>query len=99
MVHELREAGLDVGRRRVARLMREDGLQAHIKRRFKCTTDSAHSHPVAYNYLNRAFSPTKPNACQRRIKNLPDGGLKVGRFSGEHFAVVPQGHFLRARAA
>ena len=63
MVHELREAGFDVGRRHVTRLMREDGLQARIKRRFKCTTDSAHSHSVAYNYLNRAFSPTKPNAA------------------------------------
>lgn len=61
MVHELREAGFDVGRRRVARLMREDGLQARTKRRFKCTTDSAHSHPVAHNHLARAFSPAKPN--------------------------------------
>jgi len=59
MVHELREAGFDVGRRRVARLMREDGLQARIKRRFKCTTDSAHSHPVAHNHLARAFSPSQ----------------------------------------
>ena len=61
MVYELREAGFDVGRRRVARLMREDGLQARIKRRFKCTTGSAHSHPIAYNHLARAFSPAKPN--------------------------------------
>jgi putative transposase len=63
MVHELREAGFDVGRRRVARLMREDGLQARIKRRFKCTTDSAHSHPIAHNHLDRAFSPTKQNTA------------------------------------
>ena len=41
--------------------MREDGLQARIKRRFKCTTDSAHSHGVAHNHLDRAFSPAKPN--------------------------------------
>ena len=61
MVHELREAGFDVGRRRVARLMREDGLQARIKRRFKCTTDSTHSHPVAHNHLAREFSPSRPN--------------------------------------
>ena len=61
MVHELREAGFDVGRRRVARLIREDGLQARIKRRFKGSTDSAHSHPVAHNHLARAFTPAKPN--------------------------------------
>jgi len=41
--------------------MREDGLQARIKRRFKCTTDSSHSHPVAHNHLGREFSPSRPN--------------------------------------
>lgn len=61
MVHELREAGFDVGRRRVARLMRQDGLQARIKRRFKCTTDSAHSQPIAHNHLARKFSPAVAN--------------------------------------
>jgi len=63
MVHELRAAGFTVGRRRIARLMREDGLQARIKRRFKCTTDSAHSHPVASNHLARAFTPEARNTC------------------------------------
>ncbi len=63
MVHELREAGFTVGRRPIARLMREDGLQARIKRRFKCTTDSAHSHPVARNHLARAFTPEARNTC------------------------------------
>lgn len=61
MVYELREAGFDVGRRRVARLMRENGLQARVKRRFKQTTDSAHKSPIAKNRLARAFSPPSPN--------------------------------------
>ena len=39
---ELREEGLSVGRHRVACLMRENGLKAHQKRRFKKTTDSHH---------------------------------------------------------
>lgn len=63
MVHELRAAGLSVGRRRVARLMRQDGLQARIKRRFKCTTESRHNYTVAYNHLKRQFSPQAPNTA------------------------------------
>src|SRR6478735_3191064 len=43
MTRELRGDGLPVGRRRTARLMRENGLRARQKRRFKRTTDSHHA--------------------------------------------------------
>ena len=46
---------------RIARLMREDGLRAKTKRRFKATTHSKHNLPVAPNLLNRDFSPEEPN--------------------------------------
>ena len=46
MMRELRDSGLTVGRRRTARLMRENGLRARQKRRFKRTTDSQHPWPV-----------------------------------------------------
>ena len=49
MTRELRDGGLTVGRRRIARLMRENGLRARQKRRFKRTTDSHHAWPVAPN--------------------------------------------------
>ncbi len=52
---ELREEGLVVGRHRVARLMRENGLKAHQKRRFKKTTDSQHDCPIAFNILDQNF--------------------------------------------
>ena len=61
MVHELREAGLDVGRRRIARLMRDNGMKARQKARFKRTTDSYHSHPIAPNLLEQDFTVTAPN--------------------------------------
>lgn len=51
MVHELRGDGLVVGRRRVAWLMRENGMKARQRRRFKRTTDSLHAFPVASNLL------------------------------------------------
>lgn len=61
MTAELKEGGLDVGRHRVARLMRDNGLKAVQKRRFRKTTDSSHKGPVAANILNQDFSATAPN--------------------------------------
>ena len=61
MVHELRDNGLAIGRRRVARLMRENGMKARQKRRFKRTTDSLHAFPVAPNLLDQDFAATGPN--------------------------------------
>lgn len=59
---ELQEQGEVVGRKRIARLMRDRGLVARHKRRFRpVTTDSNHSQPVAENLLNRAFERTSPN--------------------------------------
>ena len=46
MTHELRDQGLQVGRRRTARLMHDNGLKARQKRRFKRTTDSEHAWPI-----------------------------------------------------
>jgi transposase InsO family protein len=57
-VHQdLVESGERVGRKRVARLMREAGLESRRKRRFRRTTDSNHSHPIASNELARQFAP------------------------------------------
>ncbi len=50
-----------IGKKRVARLMQELGIQAVAKRKYKATTDSTHSKPVAFNYLNRDFTAEKPN--------------------------------------
>ena len=58
---ELQERGYRIGLRRVERLMREHGIRARHKRRFKATTDSRHSMPVADNLLARQFTPEAPN--------------------------------------
>ena len=52
---ELRARGLRVGKKRIERLMRENGLVARQKRRFVHTTDSRHEHPIAPNVLDRNF--------------------------------------------
>jgi transposase InsO family protein len=55
-VHQdLKADGLPVGKKRVARLMREHGLVAQRKKRRVVTTDSTHAHPIAPNQLDRQF--------------------------------------------
>ena len=52
---------IHVGRKRVARLMRQEGLRARPRRRFKWTTMSDHDQPVAANLLDRNFQATAPD--------------------------------------
>jgi transposase InsO family protein len=55
VTRELWQRGQRVGGNRVARVMRERGLWARRKRRYRSTTDSNHSLPVAQNLLRRKF--------------------------------------------
>ena len=59
---ELGAKGIRVGEKRVARLMHRDGLSARQARKFKVTTDSEHSFPIAANTLDRDFEVVVPNA-------------------------------------
>jgi len=61
MVRELRGRGIPAGKPRVERLMRENGIRARHKRRYKATTDSTHTLPIAENLLDRNFAPAAPN--------------------------------------
>ena len=59
---ELRDQGFAVNRKRVARIMRINGIQGRVRRRYRSsTTDSRHRLPVPPNLLNRAFSTSHPN--------------------------------------
>jgi transposase InsO family protein len=59
---ELRAEGHAVNRKRVARLMRQNGIRARVPRRYRvCTTDSKHSLPVAENLLNQNFVADRPD--------------------------------------
>jgi len=58
---ELRANGKNYSRKRVARLMRLHGVQAKRCKRYKTTTQSKHSYPVAANELNRDFNADAPN--------------------------------------
>ena len=58
---DLVEDGQRVSRKRVIRLMQEDGLQGRAPKRFKSTTMSDHDDPIAANLLDRQFVAEAPN--------------------------------------
>jgi len=58
---ELHAEGKHHGKKRVARLMRTRGLRGKMARRFRCTTDSTHPHPIAPNVLDRNFAVRDTN--------------------------------------
>jgi transposase InsO family protein len=60
---ELRANGRRVGKKRVERLMRQEGIVAKKKRRFRRTTDSNHPDPIAPNILARDFEVALPNTA------------------------------------
>jgi putative transposase len=59
--YALLKLGWKVNRKRVARLMKLNNIQAKQKRRFKTTTKRNRAHPVAPNLLNRDFTAEKPD--------------------------------------
>lgn len=71
---ELRAKGISVSKKRVERLMRERGVEARRKRRFRRTTDSNHALPIAPNRLNRNFLTNRPNqAWVTDVTYIPTG--------------------------
>ena len=61
MTEELKELGLNVGHRRVGRLMSQNGREVKRNKKFKATTDSNHAFNIAPNLLNRDFHADAPN--------------------------------------
>jgi putative transposase len=72
---ELGARGCRTSRKRVARLMRQRGLVARRRRRFRVTTtDSRHEFPVAPNLLARQFEQPAPDvAWVTDITYIPTG--------------------------
>ncbi len=61
MARELRRRGEPVGRSQARSLMREAGVEARQRRRWRTTTDSDHGYPVAPDRLQRRFLVPEPN--------------------------------------
>lgn len=58
---DLADNGTHIGIDRIKRIRRKLGLRCIQKRKFKATTDSRHSFPVAPNLLARNFNVSEPN--------------------------------------
>lgn len=50
-----------VSRKRIIRLMQEEGLKARVRKRYRSTTMSDHDQPVADNLLRQEFTAERPN--------------------------------------
>jgi transposase InsO family protein len=73
-----------VSRKRVIRLMQEDGLRARVRKRYKGTTMSAHDQPIADNLLQQAFTAARPN--QRWVGDTSE--LRIGENGKAYLAAV-----------
>ena len=59
---ELRDQGYKISYKRVARIMKENGINAIWKRKFKVkTTDSNHNLAISPNLLEQKFNILEPN--------------------------------------
>ncbi len=58
---DLADNGIVVGVHRIKRIRKKLGLRCLQKRRFKVTTDSRHSLPVAENLVDQEFEASAPN--------------------------------------
>ena len=74
ILKDLQAEGEHVSRKRVIRLMQEQGLVARVRRRYRCTTMSDHDQPIAPNILARRFEADAPN--QRWVGDTTE--LRVG---------------------
>jgi putative transposase len=63
VLRALRKEGKRVGKKRVERLMRREGIAAKKRKKFCITTDSRHEDPIAPNVLERDFAVALPNAA------------------------------------
>jgi putative transposase len=68
LTRRLKAQGHGAGRHQVARSLRRQGLRAKGARKYKATTNSKHSLPVAPNLLQQDFSADRPN--QRWVSDI-----------------------------
>lgn len=69
---DLADHGIRVGVDRIKRIRKKLGLRCKQKRKFKATTDSRHTLPVAPNRLGRSFNVAAPNqAWVSDITSIP----------------------------
>jgi len=61
ITEELKRQGIKCNKKRVARIMRKNGIEARIFRKYRNTTNSEHQKERSENILSREFNRQKPN--------------------------------------
>ena len=61
VTEELHAQGKYINHKRIERVMKEEGIRAKGAKKFKATTNSEHTLPVAPNLLKRDFTASAPN--------------------------------------
>jgi transposase InsO family protein len=61
ITERLHQQGVNISRRTVTRIMKENGIRSKTVKKYKATTNSKHSLPVQENVMNQEFSASKPN--------------------------------------
>jgi transposase InsO family protein len=82
IMRQLHTEGYEIGRYKVRRIMRDLGLVARTPKRFKLTTDSRHSLPVAQNVLDRKFDVASPNTVW--TADITYGAPRLGSSRGAY---------------
>lgn len=62
ITERLKQEGIAINEKRVARLMKINDICAKTKRKFKKTTNSQHNYPIAPNLLQQNFTAISPNS-------------------------------------
>ena len=81
---DLKEDGEALSEKRVRRLMRDEQIQGRVPKRFKHTTDSDHTDPIAANVLDRDFTAAAPN--QRWVSDTTE--FVIGESAKLYLAAV-----------
>ena len=82
--------GIVVSRRRIGRLMTQAGLTCKTKKKFKATTNSTHTQPIAPNLLVRQFTVSQPDRSYQQIIYIATQEKKVGYFGGCQLTCFPE---------
>lgn len=89
MTEELKELGLEVGHRRIGRLMSENGIEVKLNKRSKAITDSNHAFNIAPNLLNLTFTQIRLNRNGRSTSTM--SGLAKAGTIWPSFSICIQG--------
>jgi transposase InsO family protein len=69
---DLAEHGVEVKVCRIKRIRKNLGLKCKQKKKFKATTDSNHTLPVAENLLEQEFEASAPNEVWNAVRRIAD---------------------------